>query len=61
MKDVETYSNIALGQIFSQNPNQAKTSNCLLHRRKGLNREIHLENLRKKKQGKTAKKELKKK
>ena len=49
MKDVETYSNIALGQIFSQNPNQAKTSNCLLHRRKGLNREIHLENLRKNK------------
>lgn len=58
MKDVETYSNIALGQIFSQNPNQAKTSNCLLHRRKGLNREIHLENLRKKKQAKQAKREF---
>ena len=58
MKDVESYSNIALGKIFSQNPNQAKTSSSLLHRRKGLNREIHLENLRKKKQAKEAKREF---
>ena len=52
MKNVDntnTYTDIALSRMFVQNPKEAKTTQNILHRRKGLNLRKHVKEEKNKK------------